>query len=229
MIRHSDLAMIRCELGGYLRGTLPYRFLPLMFAGIFLPVWTWNVAPLFAAFIWIVLIGLEPRINNIFYQSPMELEALSLYPADWKRIVLIKNVSTMFIGICALALVWVVSLYFSPDVDAAENLRGGILYLMTVCFPLLSLGNESSVRYPRRNTGAFPGGLYEAAWMSLSLLSVSIPYFLITGLMEIPWLCIPYAAAGAATWYFRSVVRTAAEITNRRNDIWIKTKTSSNS
>jgi hypothetical protein len=226
MLSRPDMAMARLEIGGYFRCSLPWRILLLLPAGIFLSVWSWRVASPFAAVVWIVVIALEPRINNIFYQSPAELEALSLYPADWRRVVLIKNASTVLIGGCALALVSVVLLWFSPEALTRENVRGAALYLMTVSFPLLGLGNESSLRYPRRNAGAFSGGVYEAAWMSLTLLAVSVPYFLITGLVETDWLCVPYAAVTAATWYYRSVVRTAAHVTKHRNDIWMRTGTS---
>jgi len=218
-----DMALARHELAGALRGALPYRFLILLPWGIFLVVWAWGVASPFAAVIWIVLVALEPRFNNIFYHSPRELEALSLFPADWRRIVLLKNLSTVLLGGCALFPVSVVFLWFSPDVPLAEHMRGAALYLLTVVFPLLSLGNDASARYPRRGPEAPGAVLLAAAWISLTLLAVSVPYFLITGLVERPWICLPYAAAAGADWYFRSVSRTALLITNRRHDIWTKT------
>lgn len=229
MMRPPDMALMRHELAGYIRSPLPRRFLLLLPAGIFLVVWTWHVASPFAAVIWMVVAGLEPRFNNIFYHTSTELEALSLFPADWRRIVLVKNFSTLLIGAFAFLTVSVVLLWFSPEVHLSGSLREAFLWLLTVTFPLLSLGNDASVRYPRRDAGPPHEGLLDAAWISLTLLAVSVPYFLITRLVELPWLCIPYAAATAADWYFRSVARTATLITNQRHDIWTKAKTPSNS
>ena len=229
MTRRADRAILWYELAGYFRGSLPFRFIPLIPAGIFLAAWTWRIASPFAAVIWIVFIGLEPRINNMFYGSVRELEALSLFPSEWKRIIIMKNGSTALVGVCALVLVSAVCLYFSPEAVTVRQIENAVLYLMTICFPVLSLGNEASSRYPRRDAGAFSGGLYDPLWMSLTLLAVSVPYFIITELVEIPWLGLIYSAATAASWYFRSVARTAVQITNRRNVLWMKTGTSSNS
>ncbi len=225
----ADKAMFRYELTGYVRGGLPLRFVLLAPIGVFLTVWTWSVAPPFAGVVWLVCIGLEPRINNIFYESPREPEALSLFPLDWKRVLLIKNGSTALIGICALVLISVVSWYFSPESPGGRDLGDALLYLSTICFPVLSFGNEASLQYPRKDFAAFSAGFFEALWMSLTLLAVSIPYILITELLEIPWLCLPYAAGTAVSWYLRSVSRTAARLTNRPHDLWLKTETSSKS
>lgn len=229
MMRQADTAMFRYELTGYVRGSLPLRFVLLAPIGVFLTVWTWRVASPFAAVIWLICVGLEPRINNIFYGSPREPEALSLFPLNWKRVLLIKNGSTALIGICAMVLMSVVSLYFSPESAAGRDLGDALLYLSTICFPILSFGNEASLQYPRRDSATFSAGFLEALWMSLTLLAVSIPYLLITELLEISWLCLPYAAVTAATWYFRSISRIAAHLTNRPNDLWLKTETSSKS
>jgi hypothetical protein len=226
MIRRSDIAMARYELLGYLRGSLPGRFLLLMPAGVFLAVWSWRVASPFAAATWVVLIALEPRVNNILYHSPVELDALSLLPADWRRIVIVKNLSTAFLAISAMVAVSVVLLYFTPGVMLRDNLRAAALYFATVCFPLLSFGNQASVRYPRPRPEGFPGGLYETAWMTVTLLAVSVPYFLITDLVELPWLCVPYGAATSAAWYYRSVRRTARQVSITRNGVWKTTETS---
>src|SRR5512147_1364370 len=107
--------MFRYEIVSCFRGGLPYRFIPLLPAAVFLAAWTWRIASPFAAVIWLAFLGLEPRINNIFYNSPRELEALSLLPAEWKRIVFMKNISTMLAGLLAFALFSVVAIYFSPE------------------------------------------------------------------------------------------------------------------
>lgn len=225
----ADRAIAGAEFSGYFRGTLPLRFVLLVPAAAFLAAWTWKIASPFAAAIWLACVGLEPRLNNMFCGSPRELEALRLLPVDWRRVVLLKNLSTLAIGAAATALLSVVSLYFSPGRPTPAEAGEALLYLSTVVFPLLGLGNEASARYPRRNGGPFSGGIPEAIWISLSLLVVSAPWFLITGLVEADWLCIPYAAATAASWYFRSVPGAAHRISTLRIDQWPATTASSNS
>jgi len=214
--RASDLAVLRFELTGYVRGVLPLRLIPLLPAAAFLAAWTWSVASPFAAPVWIVCVALEPRINNMFHGSPREIEAFSLLTTRWERIVLIKNVTTAGIAAAMLALFSVVAFYFSPETLTPARARETMQYLPTVLFPLLILGNEASIRQQRRDAGSFSGGIPEAVWLSITLLVVSIPWFIFTDLLGRPWLSVPYAAFAAAFWFYRSVPRTAERILNHR-------------
>jgi hypothetical protein len=229
MGRGSDLTVLRFELAGYFRGELPYRFLPLLPVAAFLAAWTWKVASPFAPAVWLVCVALEPRLNNMFYGSPRELEAFSLLPSKWERIVLLKNISTTGIAAGALALLSVITFFFSPEALTPARLGETTLYVSTIIFPLLILGNDASARHPRTDAGAFSGGISEATWISITLLVVSVPWFIITDLLERPWLCVPYAALAAGSWFFGSVPRTAARILHKRTDPWQTTETSSNS
>jgi hypothetical protein len=229
MGRGHDLAVLRYELSGFFRGELPYRFLPLLPAAAFLAAWTWTVASPFAPAVWLACVALEPRLNNMFYGSRRELEAFSLLPSRWDRIVLIKNLSTAGIAAGAFFLFSVITLYFSPEAFTTARAGETLLYVATIVFPLLILGNEASARHPRKNAGAFSGGISEPAWMSITLLIVSVPWFIITGLLERPLLSLPYAALTAGSWLFGSVPRTAARIVNNRIDQWQPTEASSNS
>ncbi len=188
-MRRADRAMMPYELAGYFRGNLPYRFVPLIPLAVFLAAWTWRVASPFAAVAWIVFIGLEPRINNAFFGSPRELDALSLFPADWRRIVLIKNVSVLMIGACALALVSVVSLNFSPGPSPPASWRISSSIFRQSASPSSRSETPRPRGTPAGTRGRSAGGLAEAVWMSLTLLAASVPYFIITELVEIPWLC----------------------------------------
>lgn len=223
------MTVLRFELAAYARGGFPLRLLPLLPAAAFLGAWTWGAASPIAPAVWLACVALEPRFNNMFYGSPRELEAFSLLPSRWERIVLLKNLSTAGIAAGVLALLSVVALYFSPEAFTAARAGETALYLSTIVFPLLILGNGSSARHPRRDAGAFSGGFAEAAWMSVTLLAVSVPWFLLTGLLERPWLGVPYAALTAGWWYFGSVPRTAARISNKSIDQWQTAETSSTS
>ena len=221
------MAILRFEISGYLRGGLPFRFLPLLPAAAFLGAWGWKVASPFAPAVWLACLALEPRFNNAFYGSPRELEALSLLPSKWERIVLLKNLSTAGIAGCVFVLLSVVSLWFSPELQPGRRALDAALYLPTILFPLLILGNEASSRHPRPGAGGFTGDLAEAAWMSITLLVVSLPYVIITDLIERPLLCVPYAALAAGSWFLGSVPRTAARIVHTPIDPWKTTDTSS--
>jgi hypothetical protein len=221
------MVVIRYEAASCLRGGLPYRFIPIVPAAAFLAAWTWNIASPFAGVIALAIIAIEPRIDNMFYNSPRELEAMSLFPADWRRVVLVKNLSTLGLLLCSAGLLSAVTLYFSPRLPGAGDVAGAALYMSTAAFPMLTLGNEASLRYPRRGAGVISGGLSEAAWITLSMAVVSVPYLVITSLIELTWLCVPYALATALDWYFRSVPRTAARVMDRNNAVWMKTETSS--
>jgi hypothetical protein len=227
--RASDLAVLRFELTGYLRGGLPLRLLSLLPAAAFLAAWTWTVASPFAAVVWLACLALEPRLNNMFCGSPHELEAFSILPARWERIVLIKNLTTAGIAAVVLAVLSVVTLYFSPESPTPGRMQETMLYLPTVFFPLLILGNEASARHPRPGGGTFSRGIPDALRMSATLLVLSVPWLIITGLLERPWLAVPYAALAAASWFFGSVPRTAERLLHQREVPWQRTETSSNS
>lgn len=178
-------------------------------AGILLVVQRGDVPPLVV--VWIVaLSGLDGQFNNILYRSPSELEALTLLPVSWRGIVLAKNCATICASLALSLLMSLAILHFSPRLPDGRQLLGASLFIWTVLFPLLMLGNLRSVQEPRKDTGGTADALIQAAGMAVVVLVCSTPYIILYTLTDDIPVTIAYGGIMATAWYVRSVPRTAA-------------------
>src|ERR1044071_26323 len=79
------------------------HFVPLLLFGAFMTTWIYPVGSPFAPIVIVVVAGLELQFNNILFRSPTHLEAMSMFPFTWERIVLVKNLATiLLVGIVSL-------------------------------------------------------------------------------------------------------------------------------
>lgn len=208
-VQPGDRALFEMELKGLFLHRRGIHFIPLAFAGIFLSAWVYPVASPFVPVVLVVFTALEPQFNNILFRTPREFESMSVYPLSWERVVLIKNAAAITLTSGCLVIGSMIMLYFSPAVPTGRDVLYAVLYVATVLFPLLHLGNVNSVLHPRRESGLRIVDLVEALWQDVALGLVSIPFLLIMGLLDSPILCLAYAAALAASWYYHSTRRTA--------------------
>jgi len=178
-------------------------------AGILLVAQRGGPPPLVA--VWIVaLSGLDAQFNNLLNRSPSELEALSLLPVSWRGIVLAKNLATLCAAVVLSAIMSMAILYFSPRQPDPAQFTGGGLFIWTVMFPLLMIGNLRSVQEPRKETGGTGDALIQAAGMAILVLVCSLPYVVIYTLADNIPLTIAYGAIMLIAWLVRSVRGTAA-------------------
>ncbi len=177
-------------------------------AGVLLVVQRSDLPPLVAVCI-IALSGLDGQFNNIFYRSHSELEALSLFPISWRGIVVAKNCATICAALLLSVLMSLAILYFSPRQPDGAQFLGASLFVWTVVFPLLIIGNLRSVQEPRKETAGTGDALIQAAGMAVLVLVCSFPYIILYTLTDDIPVTIAYGAFMAIVWLIRSVPRTA--------------------
>jgi hypothetical protein len=209
LLQPCDWILFKMEVKGLFLHPRGIHLIGLGLGGVFLSAWVYPVASPFLPVALTVFTGLEPQFNNILFRSPREFESLSVFPLSWKRVVLVKNVAAIVLAIVCLVIASMFLLYFSPAVPTGRDFFYAILYVATVIFPLLHLGNVNSARHPRRECGLRTADLFEALWQLVLLGLVSIPFFIFAELLELPLLCLLYSAAAAAFWYRDSIRRTA--------------------
>ena len=204
--------LLKSEIKMYFLQRRALHFVPLLIGGVFLMAWIYPVGSPFLPVIIVVILGLELQFNNIFFRTPQELEAMSLLPIAWERIVLVKNVATISLTVMCLLLTTLTLLYFSPDVISVESVWDAVCYVSTVLFPLLHFGNEQSVQRPRRESGLLLADVIEATWMAINLFLVSIPAYVFIEGLRMPELCLAYGFLTAFYWYRVSIRKTAVHI-----------------
>ncbi len=195
------------------------HFVPLILFGIFLIDWVYHVAPTFVPVVVVVFGGLEPQYNNIFFRSPLELESLVVLAADWRRVIILKNVTTLILTAAAFVAVTATLFFFSPEVYLRQCLEDAILFSFTVVFPLLHIGNFRSVRESRRDAGWETNDFIELLYMLGALLLAGIPYALFIAVWKMPVLCVVYGIATGIYWFRVSIPRTVREIIERQTAI----------
>lgn len=200
------------EIREFFRHVRRLHFIPLLILGVFFVSWIYPVGSPGMAIVIIVIGGLELQFNNILFRTSNEWEVMSMFPIAWKNVVLAKNLATIVLFfilfiLCAMAL-----FYFLPANIKTEHLVDVGVYLWTVIFPLLIIGNTQSVRRPRRTSGLQLNDLMEIFWMLSNLGVVSIPFIIFTTVAYRPALSVVYGMATILYWYRISIPRTSVRI-----------------
>ncbi len=198
--------VFRAEILHLTRDPILFRAVALLPLSILIAVWQYSGSALVPA-IASALVILEPRFNNFLFTSPVEGEALSLFPSRWRAVVAAKNAAAAVLFILVVPLLAIPVGFFGTPVPAHEW-TGAILYTLTVLFPLLHLGNLQSLQHPRRSVGWTLADLANAIILLLTAGIASIPYAIFST-FDVPALwCLLYAAAGGWFWWRFSLGRT---------------------
>jgi hypothetical protein len=214
----SVWTLVDLEVRRFFSSAWNLRIVVLVAPAIWLALWEHipsPFVPVFAA----IFIGLEPQYCNIFYRSPNEFEALSLFPVSWTAVVLAKNLATILITLVCLPIVGVVVLYFYPDVVPADHFWKAGLYFASVIFPLLHFGNLQSVQHPRRHPGWRMDDLGGAFIIGAAVLVLSIPYVLSVEVAEAPLVALLYSGAGGYFWLRHAIRETARRVEDARSTL----------
>lgn len=187
-------------------------------AGVLLVLWPYFSSPFGAVFI-VLFAGLEPQFANIFFRTHHELELLSLLPMGWQRIVKAKNLATILVLFIMVPIVCATLLYFSPSHLSLDQAGAAILYLSTILFPIIHVGNMRSVQHPRRESGWQIDDLAGMVELLISIGILSIPYLVVVEVFEIPALCLVYFAATVVFWWRYSMKKTAELLESRKMEI----------
>jgi hypothetical protein len=219
MFDKKDLLIFRYEIQALLSHKRKFHFAFLLILGIFLIAWIYPVGLPFVPVMIVALCGLELQFNNILFRDPKEFEAYQLFPVSWKCVILMKNLSTAVLTVFISLLSAMVLLRFSPATIRPVDLVDLLLYLLTVLFPLIQIGNSQSVSNPRRFSGMQTNDFIEVVWMLVNIGIVSVPYFIFIELLKMPLLSVLYGIITIAIWLSISVNKTANHIINNSFEI----------
>ncbi len=193
-------------------------FIVLILIAIFVIVQESELSPIFIVFLAVFAI-LESQFNNILFRSPHELEALSMFPFSWKRIVLVKNVASIVLFGIVTIIVSMSALYFSPVQLSWHLVADGLIYSSTIIFPLLHIGNRESVQDPRKSSEWEVNDLVQAVGMFLFVCILSFPYILFSIVFKMEWLNLVYAIITGWFWITRSIPGTALNIESHKTQL----------
>ena len=212
LLTYRERKLFQMEIKEFFSHRRSLHFLPLVIAGMFLMSWVYPPGSPYAPIIIIVLSGLEPQYANMLFHTSNELEALSVFPIAWKRVVYVKNLATIVLTVLWAILCSMMLLYFSPDVLTVRYMTDALLWLFSIMFLLINFGNEESWRHPRRFSGFLIDDAIGIVWMLILIGFFSLPYLLLVKVVKLPLLCLAYDVGTAFFWHRRSIPRTAVMI-----------------
>jgi hypothetical protein len=153
---------------------------------------------------------LDSQFNNVLYRSPGELEALTLFPLDWRGLFLARNLATAGAAVATIVVMSVAVLYFSPRrAGLPEVLEMGV-YFPTVLFPLLIIGNLRSVQEPRSSIGTTRDHIVQGFGMIVLTTALTLPYIVFHNLFQSSLASLAYGAIGAFAWWRYSIPHAAS-------------------
>lgn len=221
----SSRKLIGLEIRGAASTGHLIRVLPLAVLTPFVSLWPQFGSPFIPALV-AAFLSLEPFYNNTLNTWPGQLTAYGLLPADWIVYLRAKNCATALITLGVVSLFMLLTAFMQPVAPNSGEATACALYLLSILFPLLAIGNVVSWQQPRARIG---WGLEDAAAdlvMLLILGLVSLPYALLSTLEqnEVPLLI--YSGMAAVIWWHEAIPRAAKSIHERFSTLWHKTQTS---
>jgi hypothetical protein len=216
--------LVALEIRGAARALQVVRLVLLGIAAPLLSLWPYIGSPYVPSFAAAFLV-LEPLYNTMLFIWPNQLTGYAVLPVRWESYLRAKGIAAVLITLAVAALFVTATAYMQPAPPTAHELAGCLLYLLSVMFPLLSVGTVVSRQQPRPATGI---GLEDiaAGLVMLFLLGVaSLPYVLVHA---VPWgsyLLIAYTILAAIIWWFSMLPWSARHIQEEIPELWHTTRT----
>jgi hypothetical protein len=203
-------AIFRNEFKAFFQYPRIMMVAPYLLLGIFCVIWLGRFVHFFILLTLTLGCAIEPQLNNIFYRSSAEMEALTLLPVRWKTVVLAKNLASIALSIAFALLLTVILAYATPFAFGLSGQRDVALCLSTAIFPLLAIGNSRSLKSPRPESGWTYRDLNESLWMIGIVVIVTAPYQLFIKMDLNVAFVLVYALLTWAYWRFVSLPATIA-------------------
>jgi hypothetical protein len=194
------------------------QLIPLGLGAALAALWPYTGSP-FLPLLAALLFGLEPAFANVLFRSARDLEAIALLPVEWEELLLARNCATALGAIILFAVLVSILVYLAPQPPEPAGAADAFLWLGTMLFPLLHIGNELSVREPRRRSGwTFDDVARALVFLMTGAVVAGIhPLLTVVSGSAIP--SILFLGASAAYWKFRSVPAAAERIRVSMEDL----------
>jgi hypothetical protein len=198
------------------------RLLPLSVLAPLLSLWPYIGSP-FAPAVLGTILSLEPFYNNMLNIWPGQMTTGGLFPTGWESTLRRRNIAVIIVTWGVLSYFTVLVAYVQPEPVALEGISAFVLYMASIQFPLLMIGNSFSWQQIRGRSG---WGLEDAAaalTMLIGACITSIPFLTLCGVPGDSIILILYTAVTGTFWWSRSIPRTARTIHERYPDLWQQT------
>jgi hypothetical protein len=191
---------------------------PLALAGTAAALWPYVGSP-FLPLLAVLVFGTEPAFANLLFRSPRDLEATALLPLSWEEVVLSRNLATAGSAVVVFILMTEALVYTLPRLPGLSDSADALLWLGTLLFPLLHIGNELSVREPRRRSGwTFEDVARAGIFLAIGTVA-AILHPLLSFIAGGPIASLLFLVAAAVYWRYRSIPAAAARIRERLPDL----------
>jgi hypothetical protein len=217
-----DLSLFALEMRGMAATRYHLRIVPLAVLAPLLSLWPYIGSPFIPAAI-ATMIVLEPCYNNALNMWAGQMTAGAVHPADWIRTLRRRNAVQIVLTWGVAALFTALVSFVQPEPPQLQQIGAFALYLASVQFPLLMLGNSFSWQQIRGRSG---WGLEDAATALIMLVAggiVSLPWLLISGAQGKNFVLVLYIAGTAVAWWMYAIPRTAQTIHEGYPDLWQQT------
>jgi hypothetical protein len=194
------------------------HLIPLLPAGIMLVLWSQFTYSILAVIL-VVLVTLEPQFQNILFRTKNEFESLQILAVDWRIVILAKNLAALVLFLLLFVLVAATTLFFAPKPVNVLHIAAGLLYASTILFPLFHVGNLRSIQHPRRISGWQTDDLAGAVELLIYVAILSLPYLILTSMLESLLLTVLYSIAGAIFWWRHSLPTMAQLVEARTGEL----------
>ncbi len=195
------------------------RILPLAILAPLVSLWPYIGSPFLPAAI-ATLLALEPFYNNGLDLWCGQLTAGVVLPADAVRMMRMRNIGVIILTWSCAAFFAALVAFVQPEPPAMRDLGTFALYLLSIQFPLLIVGNDLSWQQIRPVSRWTLEDAAAALIMTAAAGVLSLPYILIIGMPGDVIILLGYAACTAALWWTVALRRTARTIHERYPDLW---------
>jgi len=184
---------------------------PLAVLALGAGLWPYVGSP-FAPMIAVLVFCAEPAFADLLFRSDHDLEAVALLPVAWDDVVLARNLSTLISSATVFLVLCTAVVFAAPAPMEPWRLVEAILWWGTIALPLLHIGNEISVRTPRRVTGWTFEDVAEAGVFLAIGAVLAVVHPLLAAVTGGPIGSVLFLFAAGAFWRFRSIPSAAARI-----------------
>ena len=211
-------ALVAADIRALCSSARYLQLVPLGLAGTVAALWPYTGSP-FVPPLAALLFGLEPAFANVLFRSPRDLEAIALLPVEWEKVILARNTATALSAVAVFALMAAVLIYLVPTPPGLPETADAFLWLGTMIFPLLHIGNEISVREPRRRSGwTFDDVARAVVFLMMGAVVAGVhPLLSVVSGSAVPSVVV--VCASAVYWRFRSVPAAAGRIRESLQDL----------
>jgi hypothetical protein len=211
--------LIGLELRGMIAAKHLLRLIPLGILAPLLSLWPYFGSPFVPAAV-ATLLALEPFYNNGANLWKGQLTAGVVLPSSFERMLRRRNIAVAILTWCCMGFFGIIVAYVQPEPIATPAIAAFAMYIVTIQFPLLMIGNSLSWQQVRPRSRWSLEDAAAAIIMLVGALMASLPFLFITGTGGDTLILTVYSAVMGVSWWRWSIPHTSRVLHERMPDLW---------